>query len=170
MTKFNAGDPAAYFITWTSYGTWLPGDDRGWWRKGQLQEPNELFYEMASGELEETPFTLSAEDRDLVKKTIARHCQIRGWKLHTARARSNHVHVVVTASGYKPKTVRDQLKAWCTRELKHCIPVEHVTGRREAVAATSTPKKISKPPYDTSTKPKTAWTVNIDNIQARRAS
>lgn len=23
-------DPLAYFITWTTYGTWLPGDPRGW--------------------------------------------------------------------------------------------------------------------------------------------
>jgi hypothetical protein len=20
----------AYFLTWTTYGTWLPGDERGW--------------------------------------------------------------------------------------------------------------------------------------------
>ena len=23
-------EPLAYFLTWTTYGTWLPGDDRGW--------------------------------------------------------------------------------------------------------------------------------------------
>jgi hypothetical protein len=28
------------------------------------------------------------------------------------------VHVVVTAPGYAPETVRDQFKAWCTRKLK----------------------------------------------------
>jgi hypothetical protein len=22
-------DPLAYFLTWTTYGTWLPGDERG---------------------------------------------------------------------------------------------------------------------------------------------
>ena len=31
---FNADEPIAYFITWTTYGTWLPGDERGWSRKG----------------------------------------------------------------------------------------------------------------------------------------
>jgi len=24
------GDPIAFFITWPTYGTWLPGDERGW--------------------------------------------------------------------------------------------------------------------------------------------
>jgi REP element-mobilizing transposase RayT len=120
--EFNTGEPIAYFITWTSYGTWLPGDERGYWRKGEWRPPNELFREMAASEMKETAFTLSPSDRKIVEKTIARHCEIRGWTLHTAKARTNHVHVVVTAPGYKPETVRDQLKAWCTRKLKPTNP------------------------------------------------
>ena len=23
-------DPVAFFLTWPTYGTWLPGDHRGW--------------------------------------------------------------------------------------------------------------------------------------------
>jgi hypothetical protein len=23
-------DPIGYFLTWVTYGTWLPGDARGW--------------------------------------------------------------------------------------------------------------------------------------------
>ena len=23
-------EPLAYFLTWPTYGTWLPGDERGW--------------------------------------------------------------------------------------------------------------------------------------------
>ena len=26
-------EPLAYFLTWTTYGTWLPGDGRGWVEK-----------------------------------------------------------------------------------------------------------------------------------------
>lgn len=28
-------DPLAFFLTWTTYGTWLPGDERGWVAKGK---------------------------------------------------------------------------------------------------------------------------------------
>jgi hypothetical protein len=33
-------EPLAYFLTWPTYGTWLPGDERGWvqYRHG-LQPP-----------------------------------------------------------------------------------------------------------------------------------
>jgi hypothetical protein len=37
--------------------------------------------------------------------------------LHAVSARSNHVHVVVSAD-LAPKKVRDQLKANCTRRLR----------------------------------------------------
>ncbi|MGI9455718.1 MAG: transposase [Aeoliella sp.] len=120
VRPFNSDEPIAYFITWTSYGTWLTGDERGWRRRGEggVQSPNELLVEMATSAMKETAFTLSANDRETVEKTIARHCEVRGWTLFAVNARSNHVHIVATAPGYDPKTVRDQLKAWCTRHLK----------------------------------------------------
>ena len=39
-------DPLAYFITWATYGTWLPGDERGWveYRHG-WQLPDRARYE-----------------------------------------------------------------------------------------------------------------------------
>ena len=116
--EFNTDEPIAYFITWTTYGTWLPGDERGSWHRGQYHSPNLLFRHMAAAKMKETALTLSQEARDIVEETVTKHCEIRSWKLHTVRARSNHVHVVVTAPGYKPETVRDQFKAWCTRLLK----------------------------------------------------
>ncbi len=122
-SEFNADEPIAHFITWTSFGTWLPGDERGWWRQGgEWQPANELFRKMAAAEMKETPFILSLDDRDIVEQTVSKHCEFRGWILHAVRSRLNHVHVVVTAPGYKPETVRDQFKAWCTRKLKPTHP------------------------------------------------
>ncbi|MFO0914759.1 MAG: hypothetical protein U0795_17505 [Pirellulales bacterium] len=95
--ELNADEPIAFFLTWTTYGTWLPGDERGSWHRRQYQLPNELLRQMAAAEMKESEFQLSQADRDVVERTIARHCAIRAWKLHTVNARSNHVHVVVTA-------------------------------------------------------------------------
>jgi REP element-mobilizing transposase RayT len=121
---YNDGEPLGYFITWTTYGTWLPGDERGWRRKGKpdIQLPNELNRESAACKMKEREFRMNRRDREIVHDTVTRHCEIRNWKLHIVNARSNHVHVVVTAPGYAPETVRDQLKAWCTRKLKPFHP------------------------------------------------
>ena len=121
---FNTKEPIAYFITWTTYGTWLPGDERGWqrWGEGQLQPPNQLFREMAKSDMKEPSFMLSDVDRGVVEKTVAEHCDIRTWCRYAVNARSNHVHVVVAAPGYDPKTVRGQFKSWCTHRLKPSHP------------------------------------------------
>ena len=112
-------EPLAYFLTWTTYGTWLPGDDRGWtqWHKG-LQPPNEPLRQWSAAKLTEQPVTLDDEQRILVDDTIRRHCKIRNWTLQALNVRTNHIHAVVTAVNYAPETVVDQIKAWCTRNLK----------------------------------------------------
>ena len=122
--EFNTGEPIAYFLTWTTYGTWLPGDDRGWNRKGEFENlpSNPLLVETADARMNEDPFLLSAADRQLVEHTIGAHCEFRGWDLHAVNVRSNHAHVVVAASAYKPDRVASQFKAWCTRKLKAVYP------------------------------------------------
>ena len=118
--EFNTGEPLAYFLTWTSYGTWLPGDERGWNRKDEfdVQLSNPFLVKMAESRMKESEFRLLPSDRDIVEATIRKHCEIRKWPIHAVNARTNHVPVVVTARGYRPETVRDQFKAWCTRKLK----------------------------------------------------
>ena len=117
-------DPLAYFVTWTVYGTFLQGDGR-WWRKrgSGLQPPQPLLEQWHRERLKHEIILLNRSHRDIVKRAIQRHCEFRGWKLWEANPRSNHVHVVVTASGYTGKKVRDQLKANATRELRQHYPV-----------------------------------------------
>jgi hypothetical protein len=111
-------DPLAYLLTWTTYGTWLPGDERGWVeRPGQFRPPNLRLEAVARSLLKEEPCVLDVEQRRLVEAIIAKHCALRGWHLHVVNCRTTHVHVVVTA-GPRPEVVRDQFKAWCTRHLK----------------------------------------------------
>jgi REP element-mobilizing transposase RayT len=112
-------DPVTYFITWTCYGTWLPGDDRGWtkWRKGQeIAQP--LLADWCREHLVEKPVLLNAEQRVIVNDTILKHCQLKVWKLHAVNCRSNHCHTVVTAMDHDGEQVRDQFKSWCARAMK----------------------------------------------------
>jgi hypothetical protein len=88
--------------------------------------------EMARSRMKEKEFTLSDEHRRRVERAIQRHCEVRRWTLHAVSARTNGIHVVVTAVGYRPETVRDQFKAWCTRALKKAARRELDSGRKEA--------------------------------------
>ncbi len=112
-------DPLAYFMTWTCYGTWLPGDERGWtkWHKGD-HVPQPLLAGWCREQMAEKPVVLNHVQRAIVEETIFRHCERRHWRLHATNCRSNHCHAVVTASSHDGEQVRDQLKAWSTRKLK----------------------------------------------------
>jgi len=77
---------------------------------------------MSSGSLKEPPFLIGADSRQAVESTILKHCEIRTWELHAVNARSNHVHVVVTAPEYQPDIVARQFKAWCTKKLQPVYP------------------------------------------------
>lgn len=110
--------PIAYFITWANYGTWLPGDQRGWILRGRGVKPPDPVREMeAQAILTADACILDEKQRRCVEKTISKHCKIRKWTLHAVNCRTSHVHVVVSAKA-EPNIVREQFKAWATRNLK----------------------------------------------------
>ena len=112
-------EPAGYFITWTVYGTFLQGDARWWRKKGEDQKPPQpLLEQWHRDRLKHPIILLTKEHRQTVATAIEDHCRHRHWKLWVVNPRSNHVHVVVTSTGYLGDKVRDQLKANATRCLR----------------------------------------------------
>jgi REP element-mobilizing transposase RayT len=112
----------AYFLTWTTYGTWLRGDARGSVVNDNrfgvpYAEPEPALVAGDSRRLESDAVFLGEEMRTTVHHAIASVCEHRGWVLHAANARSNHVHVVVGSTASAEKTLAD-LKAWATRALR----------------------------------------------------
>ena len=112
-------DPTAFFITWTCYGTWLPGDDRGWtkWHQGD-QIPQPILADWCRGQMSEMAVRLDKAQREIVNRAVEDHCNHRNWLIHAVNCRSNHCHVVVTAAEYAGELVRDQFKSWGKRRLK----------------------------------------------------
>ena len=112
-------EPLAFFLTWTTYGTWLPGDDRGWVRRKKgFQEPQRRLRSWSSHRLQQAPCTLTGRQRQLVDKIIRDRCELHRWKLFAVNVRTNHVHVVVAASNITPSKIRDELKARCSARLR----------------------------------------------------
>jgi len=116
----------AYFLTWTTYGTWLPGDARRWVHK---RGSAEVAYQNPDGRREETArklmrgeaVVLGETSRRLAEKTIRDTCDVKGWTLHALNVRSNHIHVVLTAPAHAPEKVMASLKAWASRTLNEAV-------------------------------------------------
>lgn len=116
--------PLAYLLTWTCYGTWLHGDERGSVDRDHNAPltpflPADSRLQRASGSrLRHEPLILRVAARRVVHETITVHCQHRGWELIALNVRSNHVHVVVNCGDCSPENALSQFKAWCTRRLR----------------------------------------------------
>jgi len=112
-----------YLLTWTCYGTWMHGDERGSVDADHnapdaaFLPPNEtrLMHEVRT--MSHRPIRLDSAARRIVADTIAAHCDIRGWNLHAVNPRTNHVHAVVSCEVH-PNDAMSQFKAWITRGLR----------------------------------------------------
>jgi REP element-mobilizing transposase RayT len=121
----------AYHITWTAYGTWLPGDDRGWVAAGKqgIQDADADRRVDAMALMAGDPVILTPRQREIVADTIRAHCHFRGWEIHAVNVRSNHVHVVVSADRH-PDEVMRQFKAWTSRRLSEDAGLAASPGER----------------------------------------
>jgi REP element-mobilizing transposase RayT len=114
--------PLAYFITFRCYGTWLPGDARGFTEWGAIYgTPKREGHRGIAGEqrrrMAGTPVSLDSRQRLCVEQSVIETCAALGWTLYAVNVRTNHVHVVV-AGLTSPERILNTLKAWCTRRLR----------------------------------------------------
>ena len=73
-------DPVGYLITWVTYGTWLPGDSRGWVEyMGGWHSPNPKLEAATSASMKEDECRLTKLQRDVVESRIEETCERRGW-------------------------------------------------------------------------------------------
>jgi REP element-mobilizing transposase RayT len=110
----------AYFITFTTYGTWLHGDPRGSFARRVPRTrwiaPSRSVNQAAARRMKQDAFMLDAPAAAVVDTAIRHVCTHRGYALIALNVRSNHVHVVVTALR-DPDFVANSFKSWATRRL-----------------------------------------------------
>lgn len=103
-----------WFLTWTTYGTWLPGDERGFVSpkfEGDVVEKrnNVIGTEYDSGRPELTqlaqanligePVFLTSEQALTLKSQFEETAKYRGWRIVVGAIMNNHVHLVVGVAG-----------------------------------------------------------------------
>ena len=121
--------PIAFFLTWTTYGVRLHGDERGTVDKDHnaygtpFVPPNFRYENLRRNQLSEDPLLLNAKMRGAVEAALQQHADFRKWHLHSWNVRTNHVHVVVAAKD-DPGKMMGQFKAYATRALAEAELIE----------------------------------------------
>jgi hypothetical protein len=111
------------FITFTCYGTHLPGDPSGSFdhiRDGERRfiPPRRALEKYHEQHLRQAPFLLETpESRTVVLEAIVNVCGFRSWALSALHVRSNHFHGIIAADVAAAKIIHDW-KAYATRALR----------------------------------------------------
>ncbi len=114
----------AYFITFTTYGTWLHGTSKA---KGSVDaehnaygsafvQPDADRLATAQKQMMQPPYIMDAAQRAVVCDAIVEMGREKGWKVWAAHVRSNHVHVVITADR-EPGRLMSDLKGRASSAL-----------------------------------------------------
>jgi REP element-mobilizing transposase RayT len=122
--RITMGQPIAYHITFTTYGTRFHGDERGTVddahnRHGEPFRPTDQTLQRHRARLlKHAPFLINAPMRRVIRETVEEVQDYRGWRLHALNVRTNHVHVVVSFGEARPDKVMGDIKAYATRNLR----------------------------------------------------
>lgn len=81
-------------ITWTTYGSWLQGDNRGYVRDGEILGKNETLQKANIKKLKSNVVELARQERQIVRDAILNKAESLGQKLHSLVVCSSHVHIV----------------------------------------------------------------------------
>jgi REP element-mobilizing transposase RayT len=83
-----------YMITFTTYGTWLQGDKRGFVKNGKTYAANQSLADSNKRNLSKNPVKLSETHRAVAAKAIFEKADRLGQKILALAVCSNHVHIV----------------------------------------------------------------------------
>lgn len=88
-----------YMVTFTTYGTWLQGDKRGWVKEGIIYEENAELHNINESNFRGKATRLRKREKEIVREAICRKAESQGEKILAISVRSNHVHLVHRYNG-----------------------------------------------------------------------
>lgn len=128
-----------WLLTNTTYGSWLPGDARGFvgrvWEHRAGDDPNVVriehdlpgtpydegirgLEEAAEGKLRGPPIALTVAHAEQLLEQFQETARHRVWELLAVAVMFNHFHIVVGVPGDpKPSKILGDFKSWGTRKL-----------------------------------------------------
>src|SRR5690242_6610356 len=122
-----------WLLTWTTYGTWLPGDRRGFvsdlrdaeGTKVRHNEPGTPcdadllgLQHHSRSVMKAEPILLDVEQAHVLLEQLKETARFRGWSLIAVAIMANHVHLVVAVPGDpEPTTLLQSFKAYGSRAL-----------------------------------------------------
>lgn len=105
-------------MTFTTYGTWLQGDERGYVKDGEKLDGNTALLDANRRAMKRQSVRLYGSAKEIVRQAILNEAQEMNQRVYAILVWSNHVHVVAENIDVLIGKVVGRYKAAATKALR----------------------------------------------------
>jgi len=87
-----------YMVTWTTYGTWLQGDKRGYVKNSRILSQNDKLKLVNQRQQKYPMVKFNSEQKQIVQDSIIEEARRINHEIFAITVCSNHVHIVASVS------------------------------------------------------------------------
>jgi REP element-mobilizing transposase RayT len=118
-----------YMVTWTTYGTWLPGDKRGYVKRGKILPGNPKIKESSQTLQKSTTLILNSEQKTIIRKAILQEAERTGHKIEALAVCTNHIHLVARPCEESIESIVSRYKNVAMFAMCKNVPVRRIWTR-----------------------------------------
>jgi len=113
----NMSKIVGYMVTWRTYGSWLPGDERGYVTNGQVLQGDLKILERNKKRQKSPAVKLNKNEIQLVRQTILNQAKEIGQKIVAFTVCTNHIHLTARPHSNSIEEIVGRYKSTTTRAL-----------------------------------------------------
>jgi REP element-mobilizing transposase RayT len=106
-----------YMLTWTTYGSWLPGDKRGYVDNGKILLGDVKTLQRNKQRQKSPVVKLNPREKRIVKQTILAEAERIDHKIEALAVYSNHIHLLARPHTESIEEIVGRYKSMTTRIL-----------------------------------------------------
>jgi len=107
-----------YMVTWTTYGTWLQGDNRGYVKDGKILKGDQRLLDLCKNLQKDQTKKLTKREKEIVRDAIFNEAKRIGQKLEALAICTNHIHLAARSCDKPIERIVSMYKSAATRALR----------------------------------------------------
>jgi len=118
-----------YMVTWTTYGSWLPGDKRGYVKQGKTKPDNPKIMNASQSLQKSATITLDSGQKAIIRRAILQEAERIGHTIEALAVCTNHIHLVARPCEKSIESIVSRYKNVAMFALRKDGPVRRIWTR-----------------------------------------
>jgi len=118
-----------YMMTWTTYGSWLPGDKRGYVKHGKTKPGYPKIMNASQSLQKSVTVALNSRQKTIIRQAILQEAERIGHKIEAIAVCTNHIHLVARPSEESIESIVSRYKNVAMFALRKDGPIRRIWTR-----------------------------------------